>query len=467
MTQHSPMEPTKVDVAVIGAGPAGMAAAVTVSKAGLSVALLDEGQSLGGQIYRNIENGTRFRDGILGSDYVAGRTLAQSLRASDVTYLPRTTVWNISTDNMLDLSRDGSSSQLIADKIIVATGAVERPSPMPGWTLAGVTTVGALQILLKASGVVQEDAVLVGSGPLMWLVAAQMISAGTPPKAIVETTPKGRMAQAMPHILQALKGHRYLTKGLSMMRQVRGAGIPIYNAATNVRINGGEVAESVTFISKGKEHTIHSNHIALHQGVVPNQQVTRLLRCDHKWDASQHCFRPVLDGQGKTSVPDVYVAGDGAGIGGAKSAALMGRLVALAIAEAKGKALPERLDRLEAALASDGAIRPFLEAMYAPAPQFVKPAKETIVCRCEEVTAGAIEEAVDLGAPGPNQVKSFLRSGMGPCQGRVCGLVVSSIIAERRKASMDETGYYRIRPPLKPIPLSELANFQPLEVAQK
>ena len=91
------------------------------------------------------------------------------------------------------------------------------------------------------------------------------------------------------------------------------------------------------------------------------------------------------------------------------------------------------------------------------------PGDGVTVCRCEEITAGAIREAVDLGAPGPNQVKSFLRSGMGPCQGRVCGLVVANIIAERRHAGMDDTGYFRIRPPLKPMQLSELAQFKPLE----
>ncbi|APX24754.1 (2Fe-2S)-binding protein [Salipiger profundus] len=451
------------DLAVIGAGPAGMAAATTAAKAGLSVVLLDEGEGPGGQIYRSIEGTTPARAKVLGADYNAGAALARALREADLTYLPRSTVWNISTDRVVDFSRDGGSSQLQAGFILVATGALERPSPIPGWTKPGVTTVGALQILLKSAGIVEEDAALAGSGPLLWLVAKQMIDAGAPPVAVVETTPRGRMSAALPHLAGALKGHRYLRKGLSMMRAVRRAGVPVHPAASGLEVMGDAEATGLRFTSKGRTHEIRAAHVALHQGVVPNQQVTRMLRCEHHWDAAQYCFRPVVDARGLTSVENVYTAGDGAGIMGAVSAALQGRLAALDIASKLGKSAPERADRLEAALTRDGAVRPFLEALYAPAEEFVLPGDGVTVCRCEEITAGAIREAVDLGAPGPNQVKSFLRSGMGPCQGRVCGLVVANIIAERRHAGMDDTGYFRIRPPLKPMQLSELAQFKPLE----
>src|SRR5690606_33724475 len=139
------------------------------------------------------------------------------------------------------------------------------------------------------------------------------------------------------------------------------------------------------------------------------------------------------------------------------AAALQGRLVALSISGGD----PARIARLRTALARDAAIRPFLEALYAPAPEVLAPADDTIICRCEEVTAGTIRATVDLGAPGPNQVKSMLRTGMGPCQGRVCGLAVAGIIAARKGEDPQVTDYYRIRPPLKPIPLAELAGFAP------
>jgi len=317
--------------------------------------------------------------------------------------------------------------------------------------------------LFKSSGIVEEDAILAGSGPLLWLVASQMVAAGSPPVAVVETTPPRRLQAALPHILGALRGHHYLRKGLSLIRAVRRAKVPVFKDATNLEVIGDQDATGLQFISKGQRRTVSARHVALHQGVVPNPQITRLLGCDHYWDSKQHCFRPVTSACGLTSVEHVYVAGDGAGIMGAISADLQGRLAAQDIATSMGKSPPERSDRLAAKLTKDAAIRPFLEALYAPAPDVMSPADAVTVCRCEDITAGAIRDAVDLGAPGPNQVKSYLRSGMGPCQGRVCGLVVATIIAQRRSVSMDETGYFRIRPPLKPLTLQELARFQPTQ----
>jgi len=445
------------DLVVIGAGPAGMAAATEAAKAGLSVTLLDEAPAPGGQIYRGIETAGPRRLQILGPDYAEGRSLADSFRASGATYLPGALVWNIGTDRVIDYSHQGVSHQLRAGAIVAATGALERPMPIPGWTLPGVTTVGALQILLKGSGVVAEDAVLVGSGPLLWLLAAQMVDAGCPPRAVVENLPRGRTRAALPHLLRALRARSYLAKGLALMRKVKAAGVPIHRHATGLAVEGADAARALVFAVGGRAQRIETTSIALHQGVVPNQQVTRLMRADHLWDAGQHCFRPVLDASGQTSVPGLYVAGDGAGIGGARAAALQGRLVALSITGGD----PARIVRLRSALARDAAIRPFLEALYAPAPEVLAPADDTIICRCEEVTAGTIRATVDLGAPGPNQVKSMLRTGMGPCQGRVCGLAVAGIIAARKGEDPQVTDYYRIRPPLKPIPLAELAGFAP------
>lgn len=448
-----------IDLLVIGAGPAGMAAATEAARAGLSVTLIDEQPRPGGQIYRGIETATAKRLAVLGPDYAAGRSLAESFRASGAEYLAGALVWNIGSDRMVDYSYQGASHRLLAKAIISATGALERPVPIPGWTLPGVTTAGALQILLKAAGVVQQDAVIMGSGPLLWLIAAQMIDAGCPPKAVVENLPKGRMMAALPHLPKALRAREYLTKGLAMIRKVKAAGIPVYERATDLKVEGTAAAEAVSFTSGGKSHRIETTSVALHQGVVPNQQVTRLVRAEHFWDATQHCFRPKLDEAGQTSVPGIYVAGDGAGISGAKSAALQGRLVALGIAQSMGKAGDARLGRLKSALARDASVRPMLEALYAPAPQILQPADDVLVCRCEEVTAGTVRKTVKLGAPGPNQVKSMLRTGMGPCQGRVCGLAVAGIIAATKGEDPQVTDYYRIRPPLKPLPLAELAAY--------
>lgn len=445
------------DVAVIGAGPAGMAAATETAAAGLSTVVLDEQEGPGGQIYRGVEKADARRLKILGDDYASGRRLADEFRSSGAIYLPGATVWNVNRELAVDYSRSGGSTQLTASALVVASGAIERPTPMPGWTLPGVVTAGACQILLKAHGLATNDAVFVGCGPLLWLIAAQMTEAGVKPRAIVETVPRSRYGAALRKLPPSLSAVKYLRKGARMMRAVKRAGVPVHRDATDIAIVGMERAEAVTFRSGGRPHRIDTDVVALHQGVVPNQQITRVLRCEHRWSENQRCFVPVVDEFGETSVAGVYVAGDGSGIGGAAAATLRGRLVARRIAAKAGRGTSSSTAALVAELRREMAIRPFLETLYAPSEAVLSPSDTTLVCRCEEITAGQIREAVDLGAPGPNQVKSFLRSGMGPCQGRMCGLAVTEIIADRRGEPPSLVDYYRIRPPLKPLALSELA----------
>jgi NADPH-dependent 2,4-dienoyl-CoA reductase/sulfur reductase-like enzyme len=454
------------DVVVIGAGPAGLAAATAVAEMGLSAVLLDEQPRPGGQIYRGVETAGARRLKLFGEDYAEGRELVARFRASGAGYVPGAAVWNVSSERDVEFSVDGASSQIRARALVAATGALERPFPIPGWTLPGVTTVGALQILLKTAGIVHEDAVLAGSGPLLWLLAAQMVDAGSPPRAIVETLPKGRLLASIPSLPRALAAPGYLLKGVALIAKVRAARVPISKGATDLAVEGEGEARALSFTSRGERKRIETATVALHQGVVPNQQITRLLGCAHRWSERQQCFHPVLDADGATSVEWLHVAGDSGGVGGARSAALSGRRLGLRIAARMGGRESGELATLDRDIARDLAVRPFLDALYAPSAQALAPSDDTLVCRCEEITAGAIREATRLGAPGPNQVKSFLRAGMGPCQGRVCGLVVSAVIAAERGLPLDEIGYFRIRPPLKPLQLSELANFAPADALQ-
>ena len=168
----------------------------------------------------------------------------------------------------------------------------------------------------------------------------------------------------------------------------------------------------------------------------------------------------MLDASGTSSVAGIAIAGDGAGIGGANAAVVRGRIAARAAVEALAPAAAAKLATM-AALRTDLAKaergRAFLDTLFRPAPQFRIPAGDTIVCRCEEVTAKDILDAVAIGATGPNQLKAYRRTGMGPCQGRLCGLTVTELIAKARGVPPAEVGHYRLRPPVKPITLAELA----------
>ena len=455
----------RFDLAIIGAGPAGMAAAREAAELGLRVALLDEQARAGGQIYRDVDRVASMRGDILGADYTEGARLTARLRQEGIRHVAGAVVWAIEEGFRLSYTQAGRGAQLAADRVLLATGALERPMPLPGWTLPGVMTAGAGQILLKQSGLLARRSVLVGSGPLLYLIAAQMVRAGVPPLAMVETQTRADLARAMRHLGGAVQGWSYMLKGIGLLAEITRARVPRYRAATGISIEGEGRAEAVRFTIRGREHRIACDTVFLHHGVVPNTQTARSLGVTHRWRADQSCFAPVLDEWGGADVPGVFIAGDGGGIGGAKAAGCAGRLAALHIAEGAGRLTEADRDRravrLRSALARELAVRPFLDAAYPPFVDALDPADTTIVCRCEEVTAGTIRgHAKQLGCLGPNQAKAFGRAGMGPCQGRFCGLTVTSLLARANGRTPDETGYYRIRPPLKPVTLGELAAME-------
>jgi NADPH-dependent 2,4-dienoyl-CoA reductase/sulfur reductase-like enzyme len=457
------------DVAVIGAGPAGLAAATAAAGCGIATLLLDEQATPGGQIYRAITVPPTTDRAILGTDYWQGERLVAAFHASGAAYLPRATVWNLSPEFELAASTPDGTRLIRARRVILATGAMERPFPIPGWTLPGVMMAGAAQILLKAAGLVAEGrVVLAGSGPLLWLLAAQHLAAGGRIAALLDTTPASNRRAALPH-LPAFLLSPYLGKGWRLLRRVRRA-VPVTTGVSALRAEGdGRLRDVVWRQEDGAERRLPADLLLLHQGVVPNPNFAAALGCRQIWDEAQLCFRPEVDRWGASSVEAVAIAGDGAGIAGAEAAAARGTLAGLDAAHRLGRLDAAARDRAAApALAALRRVergRAFLDALYRPARAFRIPADEVIVCRCEEVTVRQVREAVAQGCRGPNQVKAFLRCGMGPCQGRFCGLTVSELIAEASGRGVAEVGYYRLRPPVKPVTLAELAGLPKPEAA--
>ena len=450
------------DVVVIGAGPAGLAAATAAAEQGLSVVLLDEQAHPGGQIYRDVTRAGVDSLQVLGNDYAAGRALVERFAQSAARHVGGAAVWNVTRDRVIHYLKDGRSHAITAGQVILCTGAIERPFPIPGWTLPGVMTAGAAQILLKSAGVApSQPAVLAGCGPLLYLLAWQYLRAGVPIGAIVDTTQRGDYLRALRHIAGALAGWRDVKKGLGLIRGIRSAGIPFLRGATELAVEGSERATALNFRIGAKSHRVPTDLVLLHQGVVPNNQITASLRVAHRWDDQQLCWAPTADAWGRLLLDGFLIAGDGRGIGGGAAAALQGQLAGLAAAHLAGRLSEVERDRLakplRSALRCQMHIRPFLDTLYRPKLQHRVPADDVIACRCEEVSAGALRLAVALGCTGPSQTKAFSRCGMGPCQGRLCGLTVTEVIAQARGVSPAEVGHYRIRPPLKPITLQELA----------
>lgn len=452
------------EIVVIGAGPAGMTAATTCAGSGARTLLLDEQPSPGGQIYRSIERPAIPNREVLGPDYYKGEALVKAFRQARLDYVSSASVWEVTPEREISVSVSGKSSIVSADQVIVATGAQERPFPISGWTLPGVMTVGAAQILLKKSGLIADNAVFAGSGPLLYLTARQYLRAGAKVKAILDTTPANNYWRSVPRGFGALHGFKNLQKGWQWIREIKAAGVPVVSGIEHLRAYGEQRVRGVDYRSDGHRTMVETDHVFLHQGVVPNINLTMSIGCDHAWCDRQMCWRVVTDEWCHSSLPGISVAGDAADIGGATSAQHRGAIAALGVLERLGRITLRERNLAAAshrrAVTSEERFRRFLDMLFKPSRQFLSPQDpKSLVCRCEEVSAGKLSEVIAVGCEGPNQLKSYTRCGMGPCQGRMCGLTVAHMLSTQLQRTPGEIGYYRLRQPIKPIALGELASL--------
>jgi NADPH-dependent 2,4-dienoyl-CoA reductase/sulfur reductase-like enzyme len=460
------MSAIAIDLLVVGAGPAGMAAAVAARRHRLTVLVVDDQPAPGGQIWRAVETVAATPRGVrLGAAYRLGAERVAAFRACGATYEPGSQLWQIEPGLRAFLTRDGKARVVTAKAVILATGAQERPVPFPGWTLPGVLTVGAAQILLKTADEVPEKPVwIAGSGPLPLLYMTQLLAAGGKIAGFLDTTPAGRIGKALPHLPLALPGLSDLAKGLAWTLALKRAGVPMTRHVTELVAEGEGRLQILRYRTQdGREESASVDVLLVHEGVVPSIHASLALGCAVEWHALQQCYVPKLDIWGESSQAGIFIAGDGAGIGGAEAADLRGQIAGLKVAVTVGS-LGESAAEVEARplrrrLARVLALRPFLDTLFAPRPQVFAPADATIVCRCEEITAGDVRSRAALGRPGLNQLKAFTRAGMGPCQGRQCGYSVMHIVAAAQQRPVGDVGFYRVRPPLKPVTLGELASL--------
>ncbi len=443
--------PTHVDLMIVGAGPSGMAAAIEASQAGLSVLVADEGMVPGGQVYRNVDGAAADLSSALGRDFSKGRLLTARFRASPAVYAPRSTVFMIERNGErfeVGLTMGEAAHMVEARSVLIATGAQERPFPIPGWTLPGVMTAGAAQTLLKASGIVPSGpVVLAGNGPLLLLLAVQFLRLGVPISALLETTPPGNLVSSLPH-LPGFLFSPYAWKGMaSCSRRCGDARSP---SASGTWQRRAWPARTDPFPPSRQE----SAHRGLDTAASPGRGATGQSRdvggCGTRVECQPPGLRAHLDRGSRNRNSIAVHCRRQRRDRGADAAEARGVIAAGAIVQrlhGQSADLPSRVDAARLALRTHLNGRAFLDRLYRPADVFRQPADNVVVCRCEEVTAGTIRRLASQGATGPNQIKAFCRAGMGPCQGRSCGLTVTEIIAETRGMTPDDVGYMRVRSP--------------------
>jgi len=457
------MNDSTYDLIIIGAGPAGLSAATLVSEYKIKALILDENRAPGGQIYRGIEANQKNTHN-LGSGYQQGLGLVQSFRAANLEYRCSAKVWYLSNDGKVSYSIAGKSYSVHGKQILIATGAQERPFPLLGWTLDGVMSAGAAQILLKESGVVCENAVFIGTGPLLYLIAHQYISVGTPIKAIIDTTPRGNYYQALKHCFGGLWGIKDIIQGWRWRREIIQSNTQFISNVDDVRISGSDSVKSVDYLKNGIWQNLQCEHAFIHQGVVPDINISLSVGCEKIWNERLACWTIRTNEHCESSIKGISVAGDACTINGGVAAAHKGSIAALNILSQLNIISTSQRDKLvkpfKRTLKVEIAPRAFLDALFKPDQRYRIPKDDnTIVCRCEEISLADIKDSIRIGCVGANQLKCFSRCGMGLCQGRFCGLSASEIMAKELGVATSNIGYFNIRPPIKPVTLGELATL--------
>ncbi|WLH48189.1 NAD(P)/FAD-dependent oxidoreductase [Pseudomonas beijingensis] len=441
-------------IAIIGAGPAGIRAAQTLVAHGLYPVLLDEAPRGGGQIYRRQPaHFKRSPDKLYGFEAHKANAIHQTLDAlrEQLDYRPDTLVWNAEA-GLLDTLHEGRADRLEYASVIVATGATDRVLPVPGWTLPGVYSLGAAQIALKFQGcAIGERVVFAGSGPLLYLVAYQYVRAGAHVVAVLDSSPFSDQVRALPGLLAQ---PATLAKGLYYRAWLAARGIAVHQGASLARLDGERRVQSLQWRNASGEHTLDCDAVAFAHGLRSETQLADLLGCAFAWNALNRAWLPHRDRAGRSSVPGIYLAGDGAGIMGADAAEMAGERAALALLEDLGYSTdPQRCTQLEQTLERIGQFREGLERAFAfPEHWAADAADHLMICRCEEVSAGDIRRVVGEGHWEINRVKAHCRVGMGRCQGRMCGAAAAEIIACESGRAVSSIGRLRAQAPIKPVP---------------
>lgn len=461
------------DLIIVGAGPAGLAAAKVVAEYGLSVLVVDEQQGPGGQIFR--QPPTAFPDayGTFTAGYGWGRELvALPTSHTGIEWAFGTTALGVlrepDTDQLL-LAVDGPSGArtVAARRLLIATGAYDLPVPIPGGTLPGVMMAGAVQSLLKSQKLLPRGPfVLAGGHPLLFVVADQLLKAGAEISEIAFSRglPNPREMVAS---LPAAPGHvGMLTEMTASIARLLARRIPIHTNTFVTAAVGDQRVERVEFTSGNRRHVVDAGTLVLGYGFLPSTELARQAHCDLQWVSRLGGWVVTHDDGMRTSVPDVYVAGEPTGVAGADQSRAEGTIAGLAVVDdlrGAGTVSAAAHKQAHSALRHATRFSVVVQRLFEPyrAALAALATADTIVCRCELVRRGAIDNvlAANPEISSVNAVKLECRSGMGTCQGRYCESTIAALVADARGIPRNEVGLFSAHLPIKPVPLTALTEL--------
>ena len=406
------------DVIIVGAGPAGLAAAWRAANEGLSVAVVDDNPAPGGQIWRGEQDKPSSSE---------ARVWFERIRSVNIRFLHGARIFQQAGPGKLLAETPGGVTELTCTNLILATGARERFLPFPGWTLPNVMGAGGLQALVKTGlAIAGKKVVIAGSGPLLMAVGAYLCDRGAKLMLIAEQTTSRQLGWFGSTVLRAGKGWQLF----DLKRRLHGGGY--YKRTWVVAAHGEEKLTSVTLQRGGKRWQVECDYLACGFHLVPNLELAELLGCEIENGAVR------VDRFQQTSVPRVYAAGETTGIGGLELSLVEGEIAGLTVANRHDEAeklfsVRTKQQKFAQVLNETFALRDVLKDLATG---------ETIVCRCEDVEFAKLKVHDSWRA-----AKLQTRCGMGPCQGRVCGPAVEFLFGWKVES---------VRPPVFPVRIESL-----------
>jgi D-hydroxyproline dehydrogenase subunit alpha len=467
------------DILVVGGGVAGLSAAIAAAEAGASVIVLDERHAPGGQFAKPLapSHGDTAPDG----QFRLGTDLKAHAERAGVRIETDATVWGAFTPTEIAALVQGRSITYRPSRLILATGAHEAPVPIPGWTLPGVMTTGGLQTLVRTQRVLPGQRVLIaGNGPLNLQLACELLAAGVTPIAVLEAAPKPSLTAWRDLVRMARSAPDLVRDGWTMLRRLKQAGVPVLWGTTLDRLDGDDRVRTASPLfsaaRRSRKSVARSDEIrgqdtaavplrfdvdvvALNMGFQPEVNLARALGVPHRFvNRGAGYLATETDTEGRTTIPGVFAVGDGAVLGGSRVALSRGRLAGLAAARELGFAAAAD-PATAVALARAETFQDALWRLFMAAPMPI--ADETIVCRCEEVTAARLRTEIAAGLTSLPALKKATRAGMGRCQGRFC----AATIARLCPSSLEPDDFAAPRAPLRPVPAAALMREAPEFIA--
>ncbi len=448
-------------IVIVGAGPAGMEAALTLVKPGLRPIVIDAGARSGGQIYRRspVTHRRSYR-AIYGADAAKARYLHDAFDAirNTIDYRPNTRVWAAHAGELFLDGPDGRTT-LSYDKLVLCTGATDRVFPIPGWEAQGCYSLGGAQIALKSQAMTLGDPIgFVGAGPLLWLVAWQHLQFGVQVAGVWCTSTRKDLFRALPWL--ALRP-RLAFRGVRQIFALWHAGVPVQFGAHPVEVtaNPDGPITGLRWSNGRKISETPLQALALGWHLRSETQLSQILRLPSDFDHVQRQHCPSTDGKGCSPVLGIYLAGDGVDILGADAAQIGGRQAARALLIDLGylhnwlgklKAIVDRLRYIRLRTFAKGLSVAFptpSEDSFRALPEY------TILCRCENVTHGEVRAAAEnWKCQDINRIKALTRAGMGRCQGRYCGAALEAMLATQSGRNHSEIPEQRSQAPIYPLP---------------